>query len=343
MATEADDIFVPNVEEEDSNIEACHKYDRSISILDALSVEEFEEDLDFKTRCDKSSSWEIILKLEKEVPFNNFNIFVTLRRIDFSDYPVEGILVIWFLNIEGKKCPVSYRLNCEIDGRGAKHDVFAVDAHYRCLLREEDYFTFPDDVLMVKVQLFVRGCCRSRSKYECCPKFNEVGVFNYFGHLVSVDSKNISEMPVIDGQSVSVKTKVFDNGHTVNYTLVGLNFRDNDIFRLNQEYKTKCSAFITLWKIGIKFQKESSTNTVSCILTAKRDDPLLCQVAANFSIELFSADLERLVGPIILRKTSVQSGEVVEKRLDELISSEIISSNGEDLNVKIAFNVYYCH
>ncbi|GBM34100.1 hypothetical protein AVEN_121057-1 [Araneus ventricosus] len=165
MASRQDDTFDPNLgaEQDDSDIVAQHKFEANFSLYHALGVEEFKEELEYKTWCSKSSSWDIEIRMEKEIPFNNFNIFVTLRRSDLSHFMVEGILLIWFLNIEGRKCPIPYRLECAVDGRGAAHEVFAVDQHYRCLLREDDYLTFPDDVLVVKVQLFVKSCCEFKS------------------------------------------------------------------------------------------------------------------------------------------------------------------------------------
>ncbi|CAL1265781.1 unnamed protein product [Larinioides sclopetarius] len=165
-----DDNFDPNMVDQvdDSKIFAKHKFENNFSLIDVLGLEEFKEELEYKTWCHTSSSWEIQIQMEKEVPFNNFNIFVTLRRIDLSNSVVHGLLLIWLLNIEGKKCPIPYRLECELDGRGAAYEVFAVDQHYRCLLRDDDYLTFPDDVLIVKVQLFVRRCCEN--KLLCCSK-----------------------------------------------------------------------------------------------------------------------------------------------------------------------------
>ncbi|GBM44651.1 hypothetical protein AVEN_38737-1 [Araneus ventricosus] len=150
-------------------------------------------------------------------------------------------------------------------------------------------------------------------------------------------------MPVIDDERVSIFINDSDNGHTIHYSLVGLNFHKNDVLSMFRSYKTECPAFITLYKIGIKFQKESSSNTVSCMFSVKREDPLLCQTAVNFSIELFNANMESLSDPVSSRKTSILSGDAIEESFDQLISSEILSSNGEDMVVKITFNIYYCH
>ncbi|CAL1265783.1 unnamed protein product [Larinioides sclopetarius] len=150
-------------------------------------------------------------------------------------------------------------------------------------------------------------------------------------------------MPIIDDERVSVFTDEFDNGHTVQYSLLGLDFQKNDVPGFFWSYKTECSAFITLYKIGIKFQKEPSSNTVSCIISVKREDPLLCQIAVKFSIELFNANKESLGDSVSSRRTSMLSGDTIEESFDKLISSEILSSNDKDMVVKITFNIYYCH
>ncbi|GBN53972.1 hypothetical protein AVEN_17943-1 [Araneus ventricosus] len=81
-----------------------------------------------------------------------------LKRNDSGQDPLVGNLLIWLMDVERRLCRIPYRLKCEIKGKETTHNSFDVHKHYKCLLREEDNFTFLSDALIVKITFLISGC-----------------------------------------------------------------------------------------------------------------------------------------------------------------------------------------
>ncbi|GBN48095.1 hypothetical protein AVEN_141547-1 [Araneus ventricosus] len=164
MAFGRQGIFIPDERPQNdiSAIWAAHKYEDIFLIYDIQDKENFQERKEYRTTC--SNSWEVILKLEKVTPFNNFKIFLTMKRTDCIANSAKGIGLVWFYNLNGKRCPVPYRADCELTAQSHNQETFTVDEHFACLLEKEQ--NFPRDVLVLRVQLYVMNCCSRHFRYK---------------------------------------------------------------------------------------------------------------------------------------------------------------------------------
>ncbi|KAF8785111.1 hypothetical protein HNY73_010698 [Argiope bruennichi] len=150
---------------EETHMHSLRINKRNFFISEIYSKERWRMTYEAQSQCSDSvpNSSEVILILTKNVPFHNFKIFAKVRRTDDGADRLNGVLIIRFQNMEEKKSSVKYVLSCDLKGQEMASEVFEIrDEHYKSLLSENDGFTFPGDVLIVRVKLIV--LCRHDHK-----------------------------------------------------------------------------------------------------------------------------------------------------------------------------------
>ncbi|KAF8795417.1 Involucrin like protein [Argiope bruennichi] len=164
-------------ENDTSGIVAPHKNEKIFYVDIFHRKKETQIKMKFATGCCVlPSSWKVIIDLTVTDILDNIRILITLMRTDSGKIPIEGIVIIWFMNTIGKICPVAYKVNKHLpykvkpseynqfmDISKSVHESIFEDDHFKCLLKEDDNAEnsvfLPQDTLILKVQLFVRGCC----------------------------------------------------------------------------------------------------------------------------------------------------------------------------------------